>query len=208
MSPSAFKGTRLTFLEAAITAYAIALKEGHGADFLAELVRRYFKRYPPSLPHNEEPSPEHLAAVNDDEPDPEIVPPTKEPDQNDEDFGKALIAHQALLKVIGGRISQIRRWMNYHVAKANPTKDLGEFDPWAPLLFKLTGVAVDRPGRQRSVYNVWAKHNPEKIKPILESKLKEASTQKQQGAGGGSETGTATAGSKTGAASVLAPFLN
>ncbi|KAK7028203.1 SERTA domain-containing protein 3 [Paramarasmius palmivorus] len=177
MSPSAFKGSRKAFLEENIPAYAKALKEGRGTDFLIELTRRYFKRYPANLPHSEEPSKEHLESVNDDDPDEEIVPPEHLPDQPEEAFRKALLAHKAILKVIDGRIAQIRRWMNYHVAKTTP-KDAGEFDPWAVYLAKLSGVPVDRPGRQRSAANVWMKHKQDEIGPQVQEKIKEALAKK------------------------------
>ncbi|KDR70603.1 hypothetical protein GALMADRAFT_214374 [Galerina marginata CBS 339.88] len=44
---------------------------GYAKDMLMLIQRRYFKRYPLDLPHEDEPSAEHLAAINDNEPDPE-----------------------------------------------------------------------------------------------------------------------------------------
>ncbi|KAH7904974.1 hypothetical protein BJ138DRAFT_1118904 [Hygrophoropsis aurantiaca] len=51
-------------------AYACAVKEGYVGDFLANLIRRYFKRFPYNLPHDQEPTMEFLACVDDDAADP------------------------------------------------------------------------------------------------------------------------------------------
>lgn len=56
-------------------AYAQAVDGGYTPAALALIFRRYFKRYPIDLPHHMEPSPEHLASVDDDAPDPEIPEP-------------------------------------------------------------------------------------------------------------------------------------
>ncbi|KAK7022849.1 SERTA domain-containing protein 3 [Paramarasmius palmivorus] len=171
MAHYAFKGSRLKFLMDNLPGYAKALKEGWAADFLADLVRRYFKRYPPGLDHSEEPSREHLEQVNDDEPDPEVLPPVRKDGQSVEEFQAALVEFEKLQKVIDRRICQIRRWMSYHHSKENPKKDPGEWDPWAAFLAKLSGVPVDRPGRQRTAYNRWAMDNKEKLDPLIKAKV-------------------------------------
>lgn len=76
--PGAFQGSRKKFLEEAKEAYAAAVEGGYVRDEIAQLWRRYFKRFPIDLPHDEEPSPEHLDAVNDDAPDEEVLPPDPE----------------------------------------------------------------------------------------------------------------------------------
>ena len=78
VNPGAFRGSRKDFLVSQKPAYAEAVVGGFAADVLANIQRKYFKRYPVELPHDEEPTPEHLAAVNDDEADPEIEGPDAE----------------------------------------------------------------------------------------------------------------------------------
>lgn len=75
VNPGAFQGSRKQFLLAEKAGYADALKTGTANDFLTDLTRRYFKRYPADLDHDVEPSAEHLDAVRDDAPDPEIPEP-------------------------------------------------------------------------------------------------------------------------------------
>lgn len=68
------------------------------ADALALIQRRYFKRFPIDLAHNEEPTPEFLAAVNDDAPDPEIEAPSES--LSPDEYAAALKAredHSALI---------------------------------------------------------------------------------------------------------------
>lgn len=77
VNPGSFRGMRHDFLDSEKATYAEAVKEGYVADALALIQRRYFKRFPIDLAHNEEPTPEFLAAVNDDAPDPEIEAPSE-----------------------------------------------------------------------------------------------------------------------------------
>jgi hypothetical protein len=71
VNPGAFSGTRKTFLLSQKADYAASVRDNSCAEFLLGLQRRYLKRYPCSLPHNQEPTDEWLAAVNDEESDPE-----------------------------------------------------------------------------------------------------------------------------------------
>ncbi|KDR74719.1 hypothetical protein GALMADRAFT_48139, partial [Galerina marginata CBS 339.88] len=71
VNPGAFRGSRKEFLMGEKPAYSAGVVGGYAADALAVIQRRYFKRYPVGLPHSEEPTDEHLAAVDDDSPDPE-----------------------------------------------------------------------------------------------------------------------------------------
>jgi len=76
--PGAFNGSRKEFLIGEKPKYHAAVAGGSAKDVLADIQRRYFKRFPIDLPHNEEPSPEHLALVDDSKPDSELQVPDKE----------------------------------------------------------------------------------------------------------------------------------
>ncbi|KAF9472823.1 hypothetical protein BDN70DRAFT_780715, partial [Pholiota conissans] len=65
VNPGAFQGSRREFLTAQKELYANAVTDNHVADAVADIQRRYFKRYPITLPHTEEPSTESLANVDD-----------------------------------------------------------------------------------------------------------------------------------------------
>lgn len=75
VNPGTFKGLRKQFLDSQQDVYAAAIKGKHVADTVADIQRRYFKRFPITLSHTEEPSADSLAAVDDDAPDPEFGPP-------------------------------------------------------------------------------------------------------------------------------------
>ena len=75
VNPGGFTGLRRQFLDAQQEIYAAAVKGKHVADTVADIQRRYFKRFPVTLSHSEEPSRESLDAVDDDAPDPEMKPP-------------------------------------------------------------------------------------------------------------------------------------
>ncbi|EDR03723.1 uncharacterized protein LACBIDRAFT_306861 [Laccaria bicolor S238N-H82] len=70
-NPGGFAGSRLKFLENELPEYTKAVANNRDGDFLLDLLRRFFKRYPMELEDNVEPTEETLASVNDEEPDEE-----------------------------------------------------------------------------------------------------------------------------------------
>lgn len=85
VNPGTFQGSRGEFLLAQSAVYASAVADGHINDTVADIQRRYLKRYPMSLPHNQEPTKEWLDQVDDDAPDPDPL----EPDYNSMDADTA-----------------------------------------------------------------------------------------------------------------------
>lgn len=78
VNPGAFSGSRKAFLHDQQDIYAAAVGNGHISDTVADIQRRYFKRYPIDLPHKQEPSSEWLAQVDDGTPDAEMKHPDAE----------------------------------------------------------------------------------------------------------------------------------
>lgn len=76
VNPGAFSGSRKTFLLSQKAFYAQGVADGFAAEAITTIQRRYFNRYPINLPHDQEPSAEHLATVNDDD----AIPEPEEPD--------------------------------------------------------------------------------------------------------------------------------
>ena len=66
VNPGAFQGSRKTFLQSQRADYQAGVVGGYAADALAQIQRKYLKRFPINLPHHEEPSPQWLAEVDDD----------------------------------------------------------------------------------------------------------------------------------------------
>lgn len=75
VNPGSFTGRRKDFLDSQQEIYAAAAAGGHVADIVADIQRRYFKRFPITLSHTQEPSQESLDAVDDHAPDPELSQP-------------------------------------------------------------------------------------------------------------------------------------
>ncbi|KJA12838.1 hypothetical protein HYPSUDRAFT_119402, partial [Hypholoma sublateritium FD-334 SS-4] len=73
VNPGTFKGLRLKFLNDQQALYASAVDGKHINDAVADIQRRYFKRFPVTLPHSDEPTEEFLASVDDNAPDPELA---------------------------------------------------------------------------------------------------------------------------------------
>lgn len=102
VNPGAFRGSRLTFLTDQKPAYSAAISGGYVADCLADIQRRYFKRYPVTLEHNTEPSPEHLAAIDDNAADPEPEMPDRHA-MSEEEYLKAKEAFKARSQLVDFR---------------------------------------------------------------------------------------------------------
>lgn len=89
VNPGTFLGQRKVFMMGEKLAYSEGVKGGFAADALAIIQRRYFKRFPVDLPHDDEPSAEFLESVDDDEPDTERLEPDRDT-LNDEEYAAAL----------------------------------------------------------------------------------------------------------------------
>jgi len=74
VNPGAFQGSRKEWLLAQKEAYKQAVEGGYTNDCITDIQCRYLKRYPIDLAHDEEPSEEHLASIDDNaaEPEPEV----------------------------------------------------------------------------------------------------------------------------------------
>lgn len=78
MNPGIFKGTCLEFVQGEHANYVKAVLEGHATEELMNIICHFFKRFPISLPDNEEPSVEDLGNINNEAPDIE----THRPDED------------------------------------------------------------------------------------------------------------------------------
>jgi hypothetical protein len=79
VNPGVFHGLRKDFLTREKVTYSNAVAGGYEKDTIADIQRRFFKRFPVGLPLKEELSAEHLASVNDADADPDA----EEPDETD-----------------------------------------------------------------------------------------------------------------------------
>ncbi len=102
VNPGGFTGLRRDFLEAEQEAYNAAADQGHAADVLADIQRRYFKRFPVSIPFTEEPTEEYLASVDDNAPDADLIPPSNDL-LSPEDFARAQHVYELQVKELKTR---------------------------------------------------------------------------------------------------------
>ncbi|PPQ83739.1 hypothetical protein CVT26_005017 [Gymnopilus dilepis] len=117
----AFSGLRLEFLLGEVDRYTTAIANGTKEDVGKDIIRRYFKRFPPELPHDQEPSADHLAAVDDSAPDPEVEGPNPMDYPEDQKTYYALeVAWYKRLDDIENRKKSILRFLK---RKANPAKE-------------------------------------------------------------------------------------
>ncbi len=73
--PGTFQGKHKHFLMSKREGYVQAVQEDRAAEQIADVFRRYIKRFPISMPDNVEPSDEDLAKIDDSALDPETVVP-------------------------------------------------------------------------------------------------------------------------------------
>ncbi|KAF9470323.1 hypothetical protein BDN70DRAFT_821516, partial [Pholiota conissans] len=152
VNPGAFRGSRREFLIGEKANYSAAVVGGYASEALALIQRRYFKRFPIDLPHDEEPSAESLAVVDDEAPDPE----TTEPDSQRltiEQFKAAMDLVEERRNLFAYRKAQIKRWLAYQHMKDNDLnpKESGAYNPYNAIMVKLTGKDVSRPRLKTAV---------------------------------------------------------
>lgn len=78
VNPGAFHGSRLKFLQSQKPAYAEAILLNMAADCVADIQRKFFKRFPLDSDEDDDPSAESLAAVDDDSLDPDVLAPDED----------------------------------------------------------------------------------------------------------------------------------
>lgn len=66
MPKAPFVLSRLAFMQSQQNGYTQALSDGTRGNFIVDVVRKYFRRFPVELPHEDEPTKETLAAIDDD----------------------------------------------------------------------------------------------------------------------------------------------
>ncbi|KDR65475.1 hypothetical protein GALMADRAFT_81806 [Galerina marginata CBS 339.88] len=168
-----FQGLRLEFLMKNLKDYSDAVTQGTKEDFLKDIMRRFFKRFPPQLALSQEPSKDDLAAVDDSKPDPEPEVP-KENSLSPQDYATAvgeLTERSALIKL---RTGQVARWFAYRHEKSHGSSDaINPENPITILMARLTGHSTTKP-RKPIAYNSWAKEN----KAALFNKLPEKERRK------------------------------
>ncbi|KJA26036.1 hypothetical protein HYPSUDRAFT_133378, partial [Hypholoma sublateritium FD-334 SS-4] len=174
VNPGGFTGRRKQFLADQDALYAAAIREGHVNDTVADIQRRYFKRFPITLPHTEEPTEDFLAAVDDAAPDPELAAPSKDGTEPAA-YARAQRVYELQSKELQMRKSQIKRRLHYQFTKSQTKKttvDVGSTDPMAALMTKLTGTSVQRP-RLRTAYNLWGPAHRCFIDPVFQERVRQ-----------------------------------
>ena len=101
-NPGSFSGARLDFLHAQRRIYDAALIANSKEECIADIQRRYFKRFPIEHEHNVDPSPEFLESVDDNEADTEVIAPDPSSMSSDE-FENAEQAFQERQKLLSFR---------------------------------------------------------------------------------------------------------
>ncbi|KAF8201854.1 hypothetical protein BJ912DRAFT_843261, partial [Pholiota molesta] len=155
VNPGAFKGTRKEFLAAQSTLYANAVINNHVADTVSDIQRRYFKRYPITLAHDEEPSEDWLSQVDDNAPETDLDPPSAE-GLDEEALEAAQKIYDDQIKLIKLRKEQISRRLKYQHSKSLdvPSKfQGGTDDPMFVLMSNLTGCAAQKPRRKTGYHD-------------------------------------------------------
>lgn len=99
VNPGSFRGARFHFLVEQKPLYAAAVVENDAGDALADIQRRYFKRFPIEHTHNVDPSPEWLASVDDDAPAVEPAIPNEDA-MSPQEYEEAMKAYNTRKQLI------------------------------------------------------------------------------------------------------------
>ena len=99
VNPGSFGPSQKVFLISQKPVYSAGVVGGYAADALAVIQRKYHKCFPIDLPHDEEPSEEWSAAVNDEEPYPEQAAPDIET-LSEEEYACAMEAMEKRQKLV------------------------------------------------------------------------------------------------------------
>ncbi|RDB28895.1 hypothetical protein Hypma_015380 [Hypsizygus marmoreus] len=123
VNPGNFKGSRKAFLVEQKPLYAAAVAGNHVADTVADILRRYFKRYPATLPLTEEPSPEFLAQVDDSAAD--VEPPVlDEALMTEGEFEAAMKSYNEYKALYATRRAPVSGSVIHHVPVMRTTRSL------------------------------------------------------------------------------------
>lgn len=101
-NPGSFRGARGQFLIAQKDLYASAVRDGHIADTVADIQRRYLLRWPITLLHNQEQTQEWLDNVDDDAVPDEMTAPDVS-NMSPEEASEALADYNNLVKELKDR---------------------------------------------------------------------------------------------------------
>ena len=112
VNPGAFQGARKAFLMEQKLVYSQAVDKGYVAEAVATIQRKFFKRFPIDLPEDMEPTAEELAAVDDDEVEPETNAPNPE-SMTKEEYEQAMVEVDGRRKKISFRRSVSARWREW-----------------------------------------------------------------------------------------------
>lgn len=115
VNPGTYTGSRLAFLDGKNEEYTNAVKMKVVDDVVSNIQRQYFKRFPITLPLNEEPSEEWLAQVDDNAPDPEILPPNENDYATSDEYVQAMLKYDEL-----GRELTLRKDVSFFPADLTP----------------------------------------------------------------------------------------
>ncbi|PPQ76760.1 hypothetical protein CVT24_012281, partial [Panaeolus cyanescens] len=154
MHPGNFSPLRKEFLETQRVIYDAAYEIGDAKNAMANIFRRYCKRFPLDLPDDTEPSQDHLDTVDDNEADEESE------GEEGEESAEVTTAHKDHAIRIQKTKAKIQRWLNYRYVKSRAPvskKDaIAQNHPFANL-FRLTENAQKKKPVKPTAINVWSR---------------------------------------------------
>ncbi|KAF9036139.1 hypothetical protein BJ165DRAFT_1533000 [Panaeolus papilionaceus] len=176
MHPGFFSVARKAFLETQRALYNAAYEIGDAKNCIANVFRRYCKRFPRTLPEDVDPSQEELEAVRDDEADEE------DNDDNldlssypEEERAKILEARAVEARAIKKLKARIQRWLNYRYIKDHAVITKREArlkdNPFYHLFLILDGKRDKKPSK-RSAINVWSRRHSKAIEARVRARIK------------------------------------
>ncbi|PPQ84051.1 hypothetical protein CVT24_007929 [Panaeolus cyanescens] len=155
VNPGTFRGQRKEYLTSCKPDYQAASDNGTLEDCLALIIQGYFRRFPPEMPLNYDPTDEEITKAMEREYEEPSLPDAERLSESEFEVEMARWKERtATIKKIKAKIS---RWLSYQYLKDNSMvkKNLkGSHNAYASLIFQLSGKRMKKP-RLLSAMSVW-----------------------------------------------------
>ncbi|PPQ76153.1 hypothetical protein CVT24_006578 [Panaeolus cyanescens] len=174
MHPGNFSAARKAFLLTQRPAYDAAFEIGDAKNAIANIFRRYCKRFPLSMPDDQDPSQDELEMVDDEDAN-DSIENVDISTLAEEEQAKAQEERAEQARKIKSLKAKIQCWLNYRYIKdhaAVTKRDVAMRDnPFANLFFILDGKPRKKPVK-KSAINLWSRGHTKSIEEEAQDRVK------------------------------------
>ncbi|KAG6905110.1 hypothetical protein DXG01_004810 [Tephrocybe rancida] len=171
-NPGIFHGTHKAWLLDELPTYAAAVCSGCLGDIIPDINRCYFKCHPPTLPLNQEPTPEVLALINDSAPDPECPPIPDVAEVGEAAHTAALVVEMEYKNVLTKQLGNFFQYQYGNSLELMSTES-GPMNPYTAFHHKFLGLSTGKP-HCKSAHSIWRHTHRDEVKTEFEQRTHRA----------------------------------